>query len=198
MVSDQAKGMNPFVLPSSMMNNSTHSRPWASNPFSFGIPNMTSHLSSSISTAHVNPSFRYGCMTPPYTPCLFGGGHIPQPNPMVGGWNPSSSGPNPCYTFLGWSAQMGCASTYYNPFIYPSSTILSPMNTFIMKNLTLTSGVSSVESQFYSMGNPTHIVPSSGGKIYPHMSSLYHVAFSSQVDSLVMIPLQPFMNQLGG
>jgi hypothetical protein len=53
-------------------------------------------------------------------------------------------------------------------------------------------------SQFYSMGNPLHGVPSSGGNIYPHMSNPCHVTFSSQAASSVMMPLQPFMNQLGG
>jgi hypothetical protein len=48
------------------------------------------------------------------------------------------------------------------------------------------------------MGNPLHGVPSSGGNIYPHMSNPYNVTFSSQEASSVMIPLQPFMNQLGG
>jgi hypothetical protein len=96
-----------------MLNHSTQSMPWASNPFSFGMPDMTSHLSSSVSMSHVNPSFGSGGTTPPYTPFLFGGGHIPQPTPMVGGWNPPSSGPNPSYNFPGWSAQMGGPSTSY-------------------------------------------------------------------------------------
>jgi hypothetical protein len=68
-----------------------------------------------------------------------------------------------------------------------------------MENLPLTSGVSSGGSQFYGMGNPQHEVPSSGGNIYnPHMNNPYHVTFSSQAASAGMVPLQPFMNQLGG
>jgi hypothetical protein len=67
-----------------------------------------------------------------------------------------------------------------------------------MENLPLTSGVSSGGSQFYGMGNPQHGVPSSGGNIYPHMNNPYHVTFSSQAASSGMVPLQPFMNQLGG
>jgi hypothetical protein len=48
------------------------------------------------------------------------------------------------------------------------------------------------------MGNPLQEFPLSGGKIYPHMSNPCHVAFSSQVDSSVLMPLHPFMNQYGG
>jgi hypothetical protein len=107
--------------------------PWASNPFSFGMPDMTSHLSSSVSSSYVNPSFGSGGMMPPYTPFSFGGGHIPQPTPMVGGWNPPSSGPNPSFTFPGWSAQMGGPSTSYIPSIYPSSTMLVPTTLFSWK-----------------------------------------------------------------
>jgi hypothetical protein len=57
-----------------------------------------------------------------------------------------------------------------------------------MENPPLSSGVSSGGSQFYGMGNPQHRVPSSGGNIY----NPYHVT------SMGMVPLQPFMNQLGG
>jgi hypothetical protein len=101
MVSAQSMGMNPFVFLSGTPNHSTQSMPWASNPFSFGMPDMTSHLSSSILTSNVNPSFGSGGTTPPYTPFSFGGGHIPQPTPTVGGWNPPSSRPNPSYNFKG-------------------------------------------------------------------------------------------------
>jgi hypothetical protein len=89
---------------------------------------------------------------------------------MVGGWNPPSSGPNPSFTFLGSSAQIGSPFTSYISSIYPSSTVSVPTNAFIMVNLYLTFGVSSRGIQFYSMVKPFHGVPSSGGNIYPHMS----------------------------
>jgi hypothetical protein len=73
-----------------------------------------------------------------------------------------------------------------------------PTNAFPMVDLHLSFGDSSGGSQFYSMGNPLHEVPSFGGNIYPHLSNPCHVAFSSQVASSVEIPLQPFMNQYGG
>jgi hypothetical protein len=166
MVYAHPMGENPFVLPSGTLNHSTQSMPWASNPFYFGMPYMNSHLSSFVSSSHVNPSFGYGIMTPLYTPFSFCGGHIPQLIPMVGGWNPPSSGPNLSYNFPGSSAQMGGPSTYYISSIHPSSSMPIPTNDFIMENLPLTFGVSSGGSQFYSMGNPPHRVPSSGGNIY--------------------------------
>jgi hypothetical protein len=113
MVSSQPMRTNPFVFPGGSPDHSTQSMPWASNPFSFGMPDMTSHLSSSVSMANVNPSFGSGGTTPPYVPFSFGGGHIPQVTPTVGGWNPPSSGPNPSFNAPGWSAQMGGQFTSY-------------------------------------------------------------------------------------
>jgi hypothetical protein len=135
---------------------------------------------------------------PPYSLFLFGGGHIPQPTHTVGGWTHPSSGSKPRFTFPGESAQMGGPSTSYIPSIYPSSTVHVPTNTFLMENLPLSSSVSYGGSYLYSMGNPLNGVPLSGGNKYPHMSNPYHVSFSLQVTSLVMMPLQPFMNKFGG
>jgi hypothetical protein len=155
-------------------------------------------FSSSISLSYVNPIFGFRGMLLYYFPFLFCGGHIPQQYPMVGGWNPPSSIPNLGYTFPGSSAQMGGPSTSYIPSIYPSSSMLVPTNNFIMVNLPMSSSVSYGGIQSYSMGNSLHRVPLSGGNIYPHTSNPCHVTFSSQVTSLVMMPLQTFMNQLGG
>jgi hypothetical protein len=58
--------------------------PPASNPFSFGMPEMTSQISFFVSMANVNPSFGSGGMIPPYVSFSFGGGHIPQVNHIVG------------------------------------------------------------------------------------------------------------------
>jgi hypothetical protein len=107
MISAQSMGTNHFVFSGSTHNNSTHSMSWASNPFSFGLTDMTLHLSSSVLMSNVNPSFGFGAKTPPYIPFTFVGGHIPQPNPIVGSRNPPSSGTNPSYNPPGWSAQMG-------------------------------------------------------------------------------------------
>jgi hypothetical protein len=63
-----------------------------------------------------------------------------------------------------------------------------PSNTFIMVNPPLSSEVPSEGSQFHTMGNPQPEAPLAGGNIYnPHY-----------VDSVGMVPIQPFMNQFGG
>jgi hypothetical protein len=198
MVFYHSMGTNPFVFPSGTSNHDTQPIPWDSNHFSLGMPNMTSHLSSCFFLSYVNPSFGSGGMMPPYSSFLFGGGHIPQPTPMVGGWNPPSSGPISSFTFLGSSSQMGGPYTYYISSIYHFSAMLVPMNAFLMVKLLLSSSVSFEGSQFYNMGNPLHEVPSSGGNITAHLSNPCHIAFSSQAASSMMMPLQPFMNHFGG
>jgi len=106
-VSTHPMRTNPFVFLGDSLNHNTHSIPWASNPFSLCMTNMTSHLSSSISMSNVNPSFESWGTMPPYTPFSFHGGHIPQPIRMIEGWNPPSSRPNPSFNFPWWTAQMG-------------------------------------------------------------------------------------------
>jgi hypothetical protein len=70
-------GMNTFVFLSCTTNHDTQPIPWAYNIFSLGMPNMSPHLSSSISSSYVNPSIGFGGMMPPYSPFSFGGSHIP-------------------------------------------------------------------------------------------------------------------------
>jgi len=153
-VSSQPMRMNPFVFPGGSPIHGTHSMHWASNPFSFGMPNMTLHLSSYVLTSDMNPSFGFGGKMSPYVPFSFGGVHIPQPTPTVGGWNTPSSGPNPNFNAPGWSAQMGSQFTSYIPSFIPSSSTSVLMNTFIMEKPPLSSGVLSRGNQFHSMGNP--------------------------------------------
>jgi hypothetical protein len=153
---------------------------------------------SSPSPAYMNPSVGSRGMMTLFSTSVFDESHIPQPNLTVGGWNIPSYGYNPSFTFPRASSQMGGYSAYYAPSIYPSSVMPVPMNAFPMADLHLSSGVSSGGSHFYNMGNPLHRVPLSGGNVYPHLSNPCHVAFSSQADSLVTMPLQPFMNQFGG
>jgi hypothetical protein len=95
-------GTSPYIYSSSMTSPSTiyvphgtfsigmsgysaKSMPLVSNHFSFSMPNMTLHMSSSIPTSNVNVSFGSGGTSPPYNPLLFGGGHIPQSFPTIGG-----------------------------------------------------------------------------------------------------------------
>jgi hypothetical protein len=137
-----------------------------------------------------------GTMVPLYA-SFFERSLIPWPNLIVGGWNIPSYRSSPSHVSPGSSAQMGGHSTYYTSSTYPSSVMSVPTNAFPMADLHLSSGISSGGSQFYSMGNPLYKVPSFGGNTYSHMSNPCHVAFSSQVDSSVSMPLQPFMNQYG-
>jgi hypothetical protein len=119
-ISSQPMGTNPFIFPYNMPNNDSQSIPLASTPFSFGVPNMALHFSSSVSTDNMNPSFGSRGTMPPYVPFSFGGGHIPQATPTVGGWNPPSSGPTPSFIVPGWSDQMGGQFTSYIMSIIPS------------------------------------------------------------------------------
>jgi hypothetical protein len=70
-------GSNPFRSLFGTPCHNSQSIPSVSNPFSFGMPNMMSQLSSSIPAANVNPSFGPGGMAPLYAPLSFGGCHIP-------------------------------------------------------------------------------------------------------------------------
>jgi hypothetical protein len=154
MVYDQSMWMNPFVFLSSMLDHSTQSIPSTCNFFSYGMPDVNSHFSSFVSSSYVNPTFGSRGTMPPYSPFSFGGGYIPQPNPMVGFYTHPSYGPNPKFTFPGESAQMGGPSTYYIQSIYASSIVLVPKNTFLTESLPLSSGVLSRWSQLYRMRNP--------------------------------------------
>jgi hypothetical protein len=184
-------GENPSVFHNGMHNYGTQSAPWVS---SHSPIDMSSHFPSSVFPPYANTSFCSWGMMPPYIPSPFGGSHILQTPLTVGGWNiPSYES-----TMREVSAQICNIYTYYSLSTHPSSAMSVPTNTFPMADLRLSSGVSSEGSYFYSMGNPPHEVPSSGGNIYPHMSNPCHVAFSLQVTSLVLMPLQPFMNQYGG
>jgi hypothetical protein len=87
MVFSHSMGMNPFVFPSGIPNHDTQPIPQASNNFSLGMLDMSSHLLSSVSSPYVNPSFGSGGMMPPYSPFSFGGSHIPHTTLTVGGWN---------------------------------------------------------------------------------------------------------------
>jgi hypothetical protein len=136
-------GTNPFRYIFGMPSHDSQSIPSASIPFSFGISHMTSQLSSFVSTTNVNPSFGSRGTMPPYFYFSFGGFHIPQVNPIVGGWNPPSSEPSPSFNAPGWSAQMGGQFTSYISSFIPSSSTSILMNAFIMVNPPLSSGVPS-------------------------------------------------------
>jgi hypothetical protein len=143
MVFAHLMGTNLSVFHNCMSNHDTKSIPWASNIFSHGIPDMSSHFPFFVLSSYVNPSFRSGGMMPPYSPFSFGGSHIPQPTLTIGGWNLPSYRSNPSFTFPGESPQMGGHSTCNISSIYPSSAMSVPVNDFPMEDLHMSSGVSS-------------------------------------------------------
>jgi hypothetical protein len=188
MVSMQPIEMNPFESLFGKSGYNSQSMPSVSNPFYFGMPNMTSQLSSSILATNANPSFVLGGMAPSHAPLSFGGGHIPQMNTTVGGQPPFSSRSNPSLNAPGWSTQLGGQVTSYIPSFTPSPSILILTNIFFMTNPTLSSRVPSRGSQFHAMGNPQPGAPPTRGSVYnPHYAT-----------STIMVPIQPFMNHFGG
>jgi hypothetical protein len=135
-------GMNPSVFHNGMKIYDTQSIPWVSNHFPLDIPNMPSPFASSPSPTYMNPGFGSRGTMALFSTSSFDRSHISQLNLTVGGWNLPSYTSNPRLILLGASAQMGGYSTYYNPSVYPSSTMLVPMNTLPMAGLHLSSGIS--------------------------------------------------------
>jgi hypothetical protein len=99
-----------------------------STPFSYGIPNLTSHFSTAIPTTGHNSSFGLRRTTPPYTPFPSDSSHIPQVNPDVGSVLVLNLGANP--STVGWNNPVGGQVFPYIPI--PSVLILT--NTFGMTN----------------------------------------------------------------
>jgi hypothetical protein len=118
MVFFHSMGINPFVFTSGTSNHDTQPIPWASNHFYHGMPNMSLHFPSYISSPYMNLNFGSKGMMPPFSPFSFGGSHIPHPILTLGDWNIPSYKSNLSFTFQGESAQMGGNSIYYIPSIY--------------------------------------------------------------------------------
>jgi hypothetical protein len=93
-------------------------------------------------------------MAPSHTPFSFGGSHIPQIIPTVGGLPPFHPGSNPGCNALGWSNQPGGESIAHIPSFTPTSSIPIPNNTFGMMNPPLSSKFTPEGGQFHSLGNP--------------------------------------------
>jgi hypothetical protein len=162
-VSTQPIGTNPFGSLFGTLGYDSQSIPSVSNSFSFGLPNMTSQTSSSIPTTNANPSFGIGGMAPSHSLLSFGGGHIPQMNPMVGGQPPFSSVSNPSLNAPGWSTQLGGQVTSYIPSFTPSSSTSILTNTFVM-NSPLSSNVPLGRKSVSHYGKPPAQSSSSWGK----------------------------------
>jgi hypothetical protein len=189
-------GKNPSVFHNGMQNYDTQSMPWVSNQFPLDMPNMTSPFPSSPSPAYMNPSFGSSGMMAPLYMSSFDRIHIPQPTLIVGGWNLPSYISNLGFVLPGASSQMGDYSTYYTPYVYPSSAMSVPMNTLPMEGLHVSSGISYRGNQCYGIGYPLHGTPPYGGNIHPHLNNPCHAFVSSQIFSSVMILVQTSMDQL--
>jgi hypothetical protein len=120
-VNTQPISMNPFGSLGHSPSYNVQSIPMASSPFSYGMSNFTSHFSNSIPVAGTNASIGLGGTNPPYTPFSFGGTHVPQMNPTVGGiplFNPGSN-----HFSSGWSNQPGGQATTHVPSFTPTSSV---------------------------------------------------------------------------
>ena len=93
-------------------------------------------------------------MTPPHTPFSFGGAHIPQTTPIVGGLPPFHPESNPSYNGPRWSNQPGGQATTYDTSFIPTSSILIFTNTFGMTNPHLSSRFTPGGGHFHILGNP--------------------------------------------
>jgi hypothetical protein len=147
--------VNASSLPSNPFGGFVHSPsynvqtiPMASSPFSYGIPNFTSYFSTAIQAAGHNASLGLGGTTPPYTPSLFSGSHIPQANPNVGTIPILKPRSNACMD--GWNNP---ASGQVLPYI-PIPLVSIPNNSFGMMNQLQSSKFPPGGGQYYTLGTP--------------------------------------------
>jgi hypothetical protein len=138
---------NPFGGLGHSSGYNVQSIPMDSSPFSYGIPKFTSQFSTTIPATSPNTSFGLGGATPPYTPFLFGGSHIPQTNPNIGSVPFHNLGSNP--SMARWNKPAG---GQVPPYI-PTPSVSIPTNTFGMNNLLQSSIFSSGGGHSYTLGN---------------------------------------------
>jgi hypothetical protein len=187
-VNSQPVATNPFGTHCHSSGYNIQAIPTNSSPFSSGMPNFTSQFSSSIPTSNLNTSIRLGGMAPPHTPFLFGGSHIPQMTPTVGGLPPFHPGSNPGPNAPRWSGQLGGQDVAYAPSFTPTSSALIPTNMFGMVNPPLSFILTPRGGKFHTLGNPQLGATLVGGKFYnPHHNV-----------PTIMVPNQTFMNQFRG
>jgi hypothetical protein len=127
-------------------------------------------------------------MDPPHTPFVFGGAHIPQTTPTIGGLPPFHLVSNPGPNAPGWSNQPGIQATAYGPSFTHTSYVPIPTNTFGMSNPPLSSRFTPRGGQFHTLGNPQPRSTPAGGNFY----SPHHRIPTG------MMPNQPLMNQFRG
>jgi hypothetical protein len=185
-VNAQSLASNPFGSLGHSSSYNFQSIPMAPSPFSYGMPNFTSHFSNSIPYVGPNASIGLGGTTPPYIPLSFGGSHIPQTNPNIEGipsFNPVS---NPLAS--GWRNQPGGQASSQVPSYTLTSSISILTNTYSIMKPPLSSRFTPGGGHFHALGNPQLESNPTGGNVFnPH-----------QKIPTGMMPNQPLMNQLGG
>jgi hypothetical protein len=139
-VNTQPIAINPFGSLCHSLGYNIQSIPTTSSPFSYGMSNFTSQFSSSIPTSNLNTSIGHGGMAPPHTPFSFGGAHIPQMTPTIGGLPPCHPRSNPGPNDPRWSNQPSGQATAYGPSFTPTSSVLIMTNTFGTTNPPLSFG----------------------------------------------------------
>jgi hypothetical protein len=187
---------NPFVGFGHSPGYNVQSIPMASSPFSYGMPNFTSQFSTAIPAAGPNASLGLGGTTPPYTPFLFGGSHIPQTNPKIGGVPFSNPGSNP--SMVGWNNPAG---RQVPPYI-STSLVPIPTNTFGMTNPLQSSRFPPGGGQSYNLGNPQPRSNLVGGSFHNPQprSNLAGGNFHNPYQNIPagMMNNPPYTNQPGG
>jgi hypothetical protein len=98
------------------------------------MSNFTSQFSSSIQKFNMNTSIGLGDMAPLHTPFSFGGAHIPQTTPTIGGLPPFHPGSNPGPNSPRWSGQPGGQAVSYDPYFTPTSSTPILTDMFVMMN----------------------------------------------------------------
>ena len=113
----------------------SHFVPFISNPFTFGMTNVSASIPSSILVPSSNPSVGLGCTSSPFTTYQFGGGHIPPSTPFIEGWPPPTPAPHTSvHPIMGGGGYVNIGSTTYIPPFIPSSSTPIPSNVFLMMN----------------------------------------------------------------
>jgi len=136
----------------------------------------------------LNTTIGLGGTDPPHTSFSFGGAHVPNMTPTVGGFPPFHPGYNLGSNALGWSNQPDGQAIAHGPSFILTSYVLILTNTYGMMNPPLSSGFTLGGGKFHTLGNPQPGATPTRGNVYnPH----HNIPTG-------MIPNQPLMNHFIG
>jgi hypothetical protein len=122
------RGCSGVAYPSLRVATSSHPRGTLHIPFSYDIMNSTSQFLTSIPAVGQNTSIRLGGTAPSHTPFSFGGTHVLQMTPIIGGFPPFNPRSNPIPNTSRWSNQIGGQATSYGLSFTPTSSVPIPTN----------------------------------------------------------------------